>query len=249
MLKLRMLKLALTSGACAIALATAAHANDFNIPNGDLKHALDAYMKQAAVTLMYPEDEMHGVVTRGAHGELSTAEALARILRGTGFSATQDSSGIIGIVRDAPARQRSELAPVTAVRLASADHAASSVETVVVTSSKIKGDIQTVPIAITALSQEQLTSRQIAGGPDLVKEVPNLTFSKTNFSRLHHPDSRHRHASDFGDNRSGRGGRAERHPLHPQPFLRTGILRRQSGRSVCAARKARSMAATRPRAW
>ena len=61
-------------------------------------------------------------------------------------------------------------------------HAAASVETVVVTSSKIKGDIQTVPIAITALSQEQLTSRQIAGGPDLVKEVPNLTFSKTNFT-------------------------------------------------------------------
>ena len=60
--------------------------------------------------------------------------------------------------------------------------AAASVETVVVTSSKIKGDIQTVPIAITALSQEQLTSRQIAGGPDLVKEVPNLTFSKTNFT-------------------------------------------------------------------
>ena len=60
--------------------------------------------------------------------------------------------------------------------------AAAGVETVVVTSSKIKGDIQTVPIAITALSQEQLTSRQIAGGPDLVKEVPNLTFSKTNFT-------------------------------------------------------------------
>ena len=60
--------------------------------------------------------------------------------------------------------------------------AAAVIESVVVTSSKIKGDIQTVPIAITALSQEQLTSRQIAGGPDLVKEVPNLTFTKTNFS-------------------------------------------------------------------
>ena len=32
------------------------------------------------------------------------------------------------------------------------------------------------------MSQKQLTSRQIAGGPDLVKEVPNLTFSKTNFT-------------------------------------------------------------------
>ena len=73
-------------------------------------------------------------------------------------------------------RKQTELADATPV------HAASSVETVVVTSSKIKGDIQTVPIAITALSQEQLTSRQIAGGPDLVKDVPNLTFSKTNFT-------------------------------------------------------------------
>ena len=27
-----------------------------------------------------------------------------------------------------------------------------------------------------------MTSRQIAGGPDLVKEVPNLTFTKTNFT-------------------------------------------------------------------
>ena len=74
---------------------------------------------------------------------------------------------------DAPALQLAQAEPV---------RAAASVETVVVTSSKIKGDIQTVPIAITALSQEQLTSRQIAGGPDLVKEVPNLTFSKTNFT-------------------------------------------------------------------
>ncbi len=56
------------------------------------------------------------------------------------------------------------------------------IETVVVTAQKKKEDVQTVPIAITALSQQQLTERQIAGGPDLVKEVPNLTFSKTNFS-------------------------------------------------------------------
>ncbi len=42
--------------------------------------------------------------------------------------------------------------------------------------------MQTIPISITALSQEQLTSTQTAGGPDLVKQVPNLTFSKTNFT-------------------------------------------------------------------
>jgi outer membrane receptor protein involved in Fe transport len=54
---------------------------------------------------------------------------------------------------------------------------------VTVTSSKLGGaDVQSIPIAITALSQEQLTATQTAGGPDLVKQVPNLTFTKTNFS-------------------------------------------------------------------
>ncbi len=51
-----------------------------------------------------------------------------------------------------------------------------------VTSSKIGGDVQNIPISITALSQEQLTATQTAGGPDLVRQVPNLTFSKTNFT-------------------------------------------------------------------
>ncbi len=61
--------------------------------------------------------------------------------------------------------------------------AARAVETVTVTSSKLGGaDVQSIPIAITALSQEQLTATQTAGGPDLVKNVPNLTFSKTNFT-------------------------------------------------------------------
>ena len=58
-----------------------------------------------------------------------------------------------------------------------------SVETVTVTSSKLGGaDVQSIPISITALSQEQLTATQTSGGPDLVKQVPNLTFSKTNFT-------------------------------------------------------------------
>ena len=42
--------------------------------------------------------------------------------------------------------------------------------------------MQSIPISITALSQEQLTATQTAGGPDLVKQVPNMSFTKTNFS-------------------------------------------------------------------
>jgi len=174
------LKSLLAGGASAFVLASAAHADQFNIPAGDLATALDVYTRQTGVDLIVAGDAVRGVRTQGAHGDLTADVALARILSGTGF-ATRQQFGAIAVVHETPAPAAHQ-----ALRIADAapvkDAAAASVETVVVTSSKIKGDIQTVPIAITALSQEQLTSRQIAGGPDLVKEVPNLTFSKTNFT-------------------------------------------------------------------
>jgi iron complex outermembrane receptor protein len=56
------------------------------------------------------------------------------------------------------------------------------IETVVVTAQKRSENIQNVPIAISAFTQKELKTEQVAGGPDLIKEVPNLTFSKTNFT-------------------------------------------------------------------
>src|SRR6185312_2717731 len=167
---------------CGIGTAvftSAANAQDFNIPGGDLRGALAAYMKQSGVTLMYPSEAVKGIPTDGAHGQLSPDTALSRILDGTGFEISKDSSGVIAIVR----RQQSSL-DLPAMQLAqAAPPPRSAVETVTVTSSKLGGaDVQSIPISITALSQEQLTATQTAGGPDLVKQVPNLTFSKTNFT-------------------------------------------------------------------
>jgi len=174
------LKTALLGGACSLMLAAPAMAKQFDIPGGDLKAALDAYVKQAGVPLIVASDAVKGTHTRGVTANVTAEVALSRILAGTGFVAQRDTGAIV-ITNDYV--HRPDRAPVTTLAdTATPSHAAASVETVVVTSSKIKGDIQTVPIAITALSQEQLTSRQIAGGPDLVKEVPNLTFSKTNFT-------------------------------------------------------------------
>ena len=165
------------------AMSAGAYAAQFDVPGGDLAKALNAYSAQSGVRLVVLTDQVRGVQTHGVKGDLAADAALSRILNGTGFVSAQDASGGVMIVRKQKQTSDAATAP-PAIRLADTapTHAAASVETVVVTSSKIKGDIQTVPIAITALSQEQLTSRQIAGGPDLVKEVPNLTFTKTNFS-------------------------------------------------------------------
>ncbi|HUJ02307.1 MAG TPA: TonB-dependent receptor plug domain-containing protein, partial [Rhizomicrobium sp.] len=184
MSNLKRLNWLLGSAACVALSATSAGAANFNIPAGDLETALTTYTAQTGVPLIVSDEAVRGVQSHGASGDLTVSAALTHILAGTGFVAEPHSAGSIAIVPAEIRERRAQASADPIVRLADAAsvRAAASVETVVVTSSKIKGDIQTVPIAITALSQEQLTSRQIAGGPDLVKEVPNLTFSKTNFT-------------------------------------------------------------------
>src|SRR6185437_3086952 len=157
--------------ACGVVSASA---GTFAVPSGDLNAALDAYIAQSGVQVLVPNAAVRGVYSKGAQGNLSDNEALARILRGTGFIAKPDPSGIVGIVRETHSE-----AVVTPIALAqAAPSQRPTVETVTVTSSKLGGaDVQSIPIAITALSQEQLTATQTAGGPDLVKQVPNLTFT------------------------------------------------------------------------
>ena len=171
--------LALAGAAYATMLCPVSAAN-LNIPAGDLDAALDAYSVQTGVHLLYSQDAVEGIRSQGVKGNIADDAALSRLLHGTGLTTRRDTSGAIAIYRSS---QSSSL-ETGDFRLAQATPAPrASVETVTVTSSKLGGaDVQSIPIAITALSQEQLTSTQTAGGPDLVKQVPNLTFSKTNFT-------------------------------------------------------------------
>ncbi len=174
-------KLLATASAGAIGymlLVGPASATYFNIPGGDLKAVLDAYASQAGVPLIYSGAIVKGTYSKGATGDLSSDAALNRILAGTGFGIHREADAI-AIVRG---QSSNAAAPDEPLQLAQAAPA-KAIETVTVTSSKLGGaDVQSIPISITALSQQQLTATQIAGGPDLIKQVPNMTFTKTNFS-------------------------------------------------------------------
>ena len=131
---------------------------------------------------MYPDDEMKGIAHQGREGKpVGGRCALLRILEGTGFVDAPRSRAPSPSFATSPSAEYDLQAMHVAAATAPAVSGA-ALETVTVTSSKIGGDVQNIPISITAMSQEQLTATQTAGGPDLVKQVPNLTFSKTNFT-------------------------------------------------------------------
>ena len=162
-----------------LAGAAAARAENFDIPAGNLDRALDAYSAHTGIQLLYSEGAVKGAQTKGASGNLSSDDALLHLLAGTGFVVHRHSAGSIAIVRD---ERADDPVPEHIAAATTPSTSGAALETVTVTSSKIGGDVQNIPISITALSQEQLTATQTAGGPDLVKQVPNLTFTKTNFT-------------------------------------------------------------------
>jgi len=168
-----------TTAAIALLIAGPTVAQDFNIPAGDLASALDLYASRTGVQLIYADSAVRGIQSKGVHGDIAPDSALSTLLTGTGFSVHRRPTGSIAIVRD----QQSLLDQQPMVLAQATAPSAHAVETVTVTSSKLGGgDVQSIPISITALSQEQLTASQTTGGPDLIRQVPNMTFTKTNFS-------------------------------------------------------------------
>jgi iron complex outermembrane receptor protein len=183
MKKLELFKVALIGGASILVMASPAAAKAFDIPRGDLDAALDEFTDQSGVQLVYSDAAVHGHRTNGVRGQYTEIAALNAVLSGTGFTTQVMPSSLIGIVPErrnetpvkvAQAARRAPAAPMPA--------ASGAIETVVVTAQKKTENIQQVPIAISAFTQKDLTERQIAGGPDLVRDVPNVTFNKTNFT-------------------------------------------------------------------
>src|SRR3546814_7128360 len=64
----------------------------------------------------------------------------------------------------------------------SSDVCSSDLNEIVVTAQKREEKIIDVPIAMTALSSAALDDHKIEGGAELLRAVPNMSFSKANFS-------------------------------------------------------------------
>jgi len=144
----------------------------FNIPAQDLGTALTQFGQQSEREIVFSADLTRNRHARAVSGEMTATEALAMLLGDSGLTYRASSNGSI-IVEASDPQSGS----------AAGDGADSgTVAALVVTAQKREENIQDVPIAMSAFTQEDLTRSQVAGGPDLMTQVPNFTFTKTNFS-------------------------------------------------------------------
>ena len=134
----------------SLSIATGVFARDFNIPAGDLGSALGIYTTQSGVALIVSDEVVKGINTKGVVGSLSADDALSRLLTGTGLTIHRENGGVT-IVRNE--RKSDDSLPMHMAAAATPTASGAALETVTVTSSKVGGDIQNIPISITALSR------------------------------------------------------------------------------------------------
>ncbi len=84
-------------GTACIASLSRAGAEEFNIPGGDMKSALDAYAKQTRVQLIYSDDVVKGSTHEKARKATSPPDAaLTHLLSGSGLNSLPPISGCTG---------------------------------------------------------------------------------------------------------------------------------------------------------
>jgi outer membrane receptor protein involved in Fe transport len=169
---------ALLCGVATVAIASAgfaeaAEAAKFDIAPQPLSTALAQFGVQSQHGVFADSAITERKVTQGVSGDKDAEVALNELLEGTGLSWRREGQAFI-IVQGGSGDPQSGSA--------AGDGADGTVEALIVTAQKREEDIQDVPIAISAFTQEQLENSQVAGGPDLMTQVPNFTFTKTNFS-------------------------------------------------------------------
>lgn len=175
-----MYRSSLVCGAVAIAIcSTGAHAQvyEFSLPAQKLERSLQALGAQARAQIVFSPDMVSGKSAPAVRGELTVEGALAKILAGSGLRFRSAGTGYV-IVPD----RKLPPAPTGTKRVSSLSQSpppdAGAFE-IVVTAQKRTENIQDVPIAIIAASQEQLRSSGVESLQQLPALAPGLNVRTT----------------------------------------------------------------------
>ncbi len=176
-MRYRDLRGALASSAAIFAVAVAtpamAQTKSFNVPAQSAATGIPALAEQADIQILVSAEAVRGKTIRAIKGSMTVDQAVRR--------AAADA-GLRVVSSDGRTWTLESTTSANAGNAAEAADAGYTANEIVVTAQKRVEAIQDVPIAMTALSQKNLEEQKIESGADIMRAVPNLTFSKSNFT-------------------------------------------------------------------
>ena len=162
----------------------------YNIEAQSLKSALEIYQKTSGLNLAYSDDLVQGKMTDGVDGKNTTAQALKKILKGTGLTYTITNQGTVVLrknkrvvaQRDVEKREPAE----------EKEEAKRPVEIgqMTVTAQKQEENVQEVPMSITVFDSLDIEDKKIESIRDMADFVPNLMIYQHGLSGQNSPTMR-----------------------------------------------------------
>ena len=101
---------------------------------------------------------------------------------------------------------------------------ATAIEDVIVTARRREERIIDVPLSVSAFSQEQLEDLKIEGGAELLRAIPNVSFSKDNFTGYNFSIRGIGTKVLSSDRRPGCRHQLQQYRSSAQPVVRAGIF-------------------------
>lgn len=189
----------------ALSLALPAHAaapaaRDYDIPAQPLAGALRHYMQQSGVQVAYPDEIGDGVTTSAIKGSFGTAEALSRLLSGTGLTfrmtgettatleRTPHASGNVTLL--GPVRVAGDTGSGAPVARLSSDAAATegtgsyTTRGRVTTANGLSLSAHETPQSITTITRQRMDDQQLLSISDVMTQVPGITMAPSGGERV-----------------------------------------------------------------
>ncbi|ARS28717.1 TonB-dependent receptor domain-containing protein [Sphingomonas sp. KC8] len=150
-----------------------------SIPAQDLATALARFGEQAKQPILFDPDLVRGKRAHPVNGMLTPQQALAKLLEGTALSYQQTSGGTFVVKQRAPvARPQPVAAIAPAIAAAtSPDATDQGLEEIIVTAQKRAENLQSTPLAISAVTQQTIEARSISSVANLGSIAPSLVVS------------------------------------------------------------------------
>ncbi|MDB5367474.1 MAG: Outer rane receptor protein mostly Fe transport [Rhodospirillales bacterium] len=175
-----------SSSAVVSARAAETRQMQFDIPAGDLSSSLKQFGQVADQQIIFSEEVVRGLRAPAVKGNLTTDEALQRLLQPSGLSTQRTKAGVLLVQTqksrassetDNPKRAGAGLSPTTQTAQATGAVASEQrAEEIVVTAQKRAERVRDVPQAVSVLTGDQLDRVGAKELGDLAAYIPGLSL-------------------------------------------------------------------------
>lgn len=160
-----------------------------DVPAGQLTIALKKLAEQSGVEFFYSTDQLEGLKTQGVQGEYSPEKAVQKLIEGTNLKLTRHESGALVITvpdraaaadaDQASSRMRLARAEADLPAVADSEPAMETIDTIVVTGSRVRRSGFTTPTPVTVVESQDFETRATTNIADYLNDLPAFLPTQT----------------------------------------------------------------------